>query len=747
MSATQPKAPMPGRGLTEVLLENKLSPPPVTANLVSRRSVVDRARSSACRAVGITAPAGYGKTTLLTEWANLEDRPLAWVSLDRFDDDPTSLLVALASAYAALDPRWSELAAEMSGPGISTLGRATPRLAGAFAAARQPFVLMLDDLHEVQSPDCLDVLQVLMARFPSKSQLVSSSRSEQMHLARMRAMDDAFEIGIAELALDDKGAQQIFMGSDVQLTRDQANAVTTRTEGWAVGLQLAALIAKGATGEVPEVTGDDRYVGDYLYQEILVRQPEDLQRFLRRTSVLEQLSGPLCDAVLESKDATQRLRALEGSGLFLIGLDRRRRWYRYHSLFREFLLSELYRCDAAEVDALHVKASDWYEEQGFAEMALEHLLQTSEGHRAALLLTEMAQPTYQSGRLATTLRWLAMIGDSSIRDYPPLAVLAGWGGVLTGNTIEAERWAAYLDGASHSSPPAGGSASFESMRAQLRVAMCPLGPDTMLKDAEFAVAQESMSSPWRHNALWSLGEAHLLVNDGDAARRRFTEASKTALESGMVDSLVIGEAELAIMAMDQGKWAEAGEHLDLALAIVDEKRMQDYVMSLLAFAGSARLALHHGDRERAQTSLTRAMRGRHLATYVLPFLAVRLRLQLARGYLALNDLGAARQLARECDEVVDRRPDLGTLNDQLKGLRDVLRSSGQTTTRMSILTPAEFRLLPYLQTYLTLAEIAERLCVSRNTVNSQIYAIYRKLGASSRREAVEQAIEKGLLGD
>jgi LuxR family transcriptional regulator, maltose regulon positive regulatory protein len=747
--ALEEQSPTAGDHLTDLLLNSKLSPPPVTRNIVSRKDVIERARTSGCRAVGITAPAGYGKSTLLLEWARMEDRPLAWLSLDRFDDDPTRLVTSLASAYALVDSTWRDLVAEMSGPGTSVLGRAAPRLAAAFASVARPFVLMVDDLHEVQSDDCHDVLELIMTRFPSGSQFASSSRSEQPHLSRLRSMGDAMEIGMDELALDEVGARTIFQEAHVELTPESVGEVTKRTEGWPVGIQLAALIARDAEDEGYFVTGDDRYVADYLYREILSRQPEHLQMFLRRTSVLEQMGGSLCDAVLESHDAVQTLRELERRNLFVLPLDRRRRWYRYHALFREFLLSELRRRDPGEIDDLHRRAADWYEAQGSPEMALEHLLQTAERDRAMRLLVSLSQPTYQRGGLSTWVRWLSTISDASIRSFPPIAVHAGWAALLTGDTVGTERWAALAESASYSEDPLDGSSSFESARAMLRAAMCPLGPSTMLSDAEFAAAQESASSPWRPVPILYMGEAHLLLEGGgDAASPFFVEASQIALEPGTdVGARIVSESELAIIAMDQGQWHEASNHLDQALTTIDECRMQDYITSLLAYSGAGRLALHRGQRDTAVAWLTRAMRIRHLATYVYPFQAVRVRIQIARVFFALSDPGAARQLARECDEILAHRPALGTLNDDLSELRDLLRTSETDATRLSVLTPAEFRLLPYLQTYLTVADIAKRLSVSRNTVRSQISSIYRKLGVSSRKEAVEDAIAKGLLGD
>jgi LuxR family transcriptional regulator, maltose regulon positive regulatory protein len=283
--------------------------------------------------VAVTAPAGYGKSTLLAEWALAEDRRVASLSLDRFDDDPTILLTLLASAYARVSPGNADLIADMSGLGVSPLGRAAPRLASVFRTSPFPFVLMLDDLHELRSPACHDVLGVVISGIPGGSQLVAASRFEQPHLPRLRAAGDALEITGSDLALDAAGAEQIFAAAHVSLTRERARAVTERTEGWPVGLYLAAVIARDGRGDGLTVSGDDRYVADYLYRESLMKLPKSIQRFLRRTAVLDQLCAPLCDALLEESDGQQRLRSVESLSLFVIPLDRRRQWYRYHALF------------------------------------------------------------------------------------------------------------------------------------------------------------------------------------------------------------------------------------------------------------------------------------------------------------------------------------------------------------------------------------------------------------------------------
>jgi LuxR family maltose regulon positive regulatory protein len=733
-------------GLDGSLLEAKVSVPQPRGGMVSRGGLIDAARSSGCRVVGVTAPAGYGKSTLLTEWAVAEDRRVAWASLDRFDDDPAALLTVLASAYAQAVPGSAELVADMGGLGTSVLGRAAPRLASVFRTSPFPFVLMLDDLHDVQSPACHDVLEVVISGIPRGSQLVTASRAEQPHLPRLRAAADAWELGAGDLAFDAMGAAQVFSEANVELTPGMAATVTERTEGWPVGVFLASLIARDATGEALTISGEDRYVADYLYREALLRLPESTRRFLRRTAVLDQLSAPLCEAVVGEPGAQEQLRRLEASSLFLVPLDRRREWYRYHALFREFLLGELRRVEPDVTAKLHLRAADWYEGNGSPALALEHLLNTTEQDRCVQLVAALILPTYQVGQMSTVQRWLTTVGDAAIEAYPPLAVLAAWVAVLTGQTVEAQRWAAILDASSFDAVPADGSASFESARAMLRSAMCVAGPDQAMADANLAVAHEQSWSPWRDQALYLLGEAHLLTGGVDQAATLFTEASAVSVTNANTDVLVLSESELTLLAMDRSRWTEATDHLEIALATIDRHRVHDYALSVLAFTAAARLAMHRGDLKEADRQLTSAMRARPTLAIPLPYLAVRARLQIAKVYWALGDQATARHLLREIDDILLERPALGVLVQEVSGFRETITAARTGTAGESPLTPAELRLLPYLQTHLTIREIAERLFVSRNTVNSEVGSIYRKLGVSSRNDAVEHATAIGLLG-
>jgi LuxR family maltose regulon positive regulatory protein len=745
--ADSPPAPAPPRfDLDALLLETKLAAPAPRAGLVSRADMISRARADGRRVVAVSAPAGYGKSSLLAEWAAAETRPVGWISLDRFDDDPAALLTLIAAAYLRAVGGDARLVTDMSSSGPAMLGRAAPRLASALRNSPVPFAIMIDDLHELRAPACHDVLSVLVAGIPAGSQFVATSRHDQPHVAWLRASDEVVELGVDDLALDAAGAAQIFASARAPLAPGLAQAVVERTEGWPVGLHLAALLARDRPDEEVSVSGDDPYVTDYLYRESLASLPEETQRFLRRTAVPERLSAGLCDALLASTNAQSVLRELEASHAFLIPLDRHRRWYRYHGLFREFLLAELRRSEPEIEEQLHERAADWYEANASAPNAVEHLLLTSDRDRAVRLVNLLALPVYESGQVATLTRWLDALGDDAIATYPPIAALAGWVAALTGQVRQAERWASIVEAAEFDGTPADGTASFASGRAMMRSFMCPAGPEQCLADAEFALAAEPSWSPWRELALAVAGEALLLKGDTGTADARFVESSALALAAGNWEIMAIADAERALLAMDQGSWDLAARLVDHTRSAIDAHGMHDYAAVSLAFAAAARVALHRGDRPQAERELARAMRARAICTYVHPMLAVRLRLHTAIAHVAMGAVPIARHLMREIDDILTQRPALGALAEEVSRFRRVLDAATVGHVAGPPLTPAELRLLPYLQTHLTMPEIGERLFVSRNTVRTEVSSIYRKLGVSSRTEAVERATAIGLLG-
>ncbi|HEX5858304.1 MAG TPA: LuxR C-terminal-related transcriptional regulator, partial [Microbacterium sp.] len=545
--------------------------------------------------------------------------------------------------------------------------------------------------------------------------------------------------------LDADGARQIFREERVPATPALLETVTARTEGWPVGLHLAAMIARDSGDAATLIVGEDRYVADYLYRESFSALPEHVQLFLRRTAVLEHMTDELCQSVAGTT-VPGGLRWLESSNVFLVPQDRTRSWYRYHPLYREFLLGELRREEPGTTPELHERAAAWYRGHQMTAMAIDHLLQASDLPAAAAHIAEVGLATYQSGGLATLQRWMRTLGDAEILAHPPLHVLTGWTAVLSGDVVTAERWAAAAEAATLEGTPGDGSASFASARAMLRAVMCAAGPDRMLADAEFALAAEPSWSAWHDVALYAAGDAHVLLGNADTAAEHFLAVTTRPTDSGNIGARVLSHTQLAMIYLSRGRATEAAVLLETAQAMIEDARIQDYATAVLTFAALARLALHRGDLKTADRELTRAMRTRPACTAALPTLSVPIRLHLASTYWALGDFATARHLVREIEDILLRRPDLGVLLEQFETLKTLVATTVPGAQGGPPLTPAELRLLPYLQTHLSIPEIGARLFVSRNTVSTEVGSIYRKLGVSSRSEAVERATAIGLLG-
>lgn len=711
---------------------------------VSRRDVIDRARRSNAHLVAVTAPAGYGKSTMLAEWAAREDRPTGWATVDTQDDDPVALLTLLAAACADISPRARGVALEMGNVGAGVLGRSAPMLAAALADAQSPFVLFVDDIHAASSDACRDVLEVLLDAVPDGSQIVLASRHEQPYLARLRAEGTTFEITANELRIDREGAKTIFRGADAKVSDEDIDLAVDRCEGWATGLFLWAL-AVNAGADVGTIGGGERFVADYLYGEALRGLSGELRDFLRRTAVLEQLSGPLCDAVLERDDSQSVLRALEARNVFIVALDGHRRWFRYHALFRDFLLGELAEAEGVGAAELHRRAADWYIGDGSPQRAVGHLLAAGDRSRAGELVTELAVSTVEKGRVDLVERWLARIGPTAIESSPELVSIAAWIAMLQGQSPAAERWASALASARTDSPTSDGAGALAASQAMVRVGMWTGTPASLREDARYAEAHTPEWSRWRAPAQYLLGSASLLAGDVDAAKQALLACVATAESQGNTVALILSRGDLSVIEMDTGKTDGALRHAEAAVSTIDSYHMDGYPTAAVALAARARVALRRGDAVATRRFLARAMRARIHCTHVLPFLAIRSRLQMAKVFAAMGEAASARQLLTEIDALLLVRPHVGALAEQVAEFRRALGDDTGPVLALP-LTPAEMRLLPYLQTHLMIAEIGERLFISRNTASTEVKSIYRKLGVTTRSAAVARAVELGLLG-
>ena len=535
----------------------------------------------------------------------------------------------------------------------------------------------------------------------------------------------------------------------VELSEDEVADVRQATEGWPAGVYFASLSIEASGGHERtgrRFSGDDRVVRDYLGLELLSNLSAPEIRFATRTAALDQMCGPLCDAVLGETGSAEMLESLEQASLFVVPLDRQRRWYRYHRLCHQMLRSELDRREPGAARELQLRAATWCEAHELHEAALSYANAAGDEDRIAALVARLIMPLYSSGQIATVERWLKRFDGGGLGRDAAISVLGAFIHAVRGRPLEAERWiAAAGRGVLRRQLPDGGM-SIEPWIALVRAFMCADGVDRMRADAETAISGLVPDSRWRGHALLLLGVAHALAGEEGEAELVFADAGEMALRSGAngTASVVLAERSLLALAYDDVESAEA--LLRVARGTVRDAGIDGYATTALVHAASARCAIRRGDPRGAGDDLARAHNLLPLLTYALPWLSVQARLELVRTHIGLADPASARVLMAEVAAIRRRRPDLGILGAQADVLSAQAASlRGSAADWAATLTRAELRLLPLLTTHLSFREIGERLYVSRNTVKTEAISVYRKLGVRSRSAAIERAAELGLL--
>ena len=630
---------------------------------MARTELVDRLLASSAPVISVVAPPGYGKTILLAQWAERRRSAVGWVSLDDHDNDPAVLLTYIAVALDRIERISPTVFRALASSGAAM--EVPRRLASAMATMDRPFTLVVDHLEAVTNRECLDTIAALAVAVPGGSQVAIASRDGlPLPEARLRAQGGIVEIGVDDLAMDEQEAAMLLREAEVELADADVHELVRRTEGWPAGLYLGALANRegGApTGIGVTFTGDDRYVVDYLRSEFLDRvSPSDVA-FLTRSSILDRMCGPLCDATLGVTGSSEALEQLERRNLLIVPLDRRREWYRYHHLFGELLRSELRRREPDILDALHLRAATWCERNGMPEAAIPHAQAACADDRVASIVLQLANPVWASGRCDTVLRWMEWFeANDLIERHPAIAVHGALMFALVGKPGATERWATAAERTTATGVLADGN-TMESTLAYLRALLCRRGPEEMRRDARISWQGLSPSSPYRSTMLHVEGLSHLLVGDADVADAFFARAVDTAERSGSLPSVPVLLSTRCIPAIERGDWQAAESFAERALALVDDGRFDDYWTSALVFAVAARVALQRGDPEQGRQLVTRAARLRPLLNYALPVVSAQALIEMARGYIALADPGGARAVLKQSGDIFQQRPDLGNL--------------------------------------------------------------------------------------
>ncbi len=648
------------------ILATKLYIPPPRPKVVLRPHLIERLNegfSAGCKLTLISAPAGFGKTTLVSEWVAVCERPVAWLSLDEGDNDPTRFLTYLIAALQtiAADIGAGVLPMLQSPQPLSTESILTALL-NEITAIPDHFVLVLDDYHVIDAKPVDEALTFLLEHLPPHMHLVIATREDpHLPLARLRAGGQLTELRAADLRFTpSEAAEFLNQVMNLNLSIGDITALETRTEGWIAGLQLAAISMQGhqdATSFIQSFTGSHHFVLDYLIEEVLHQQPEDYQTFLLRTSILDRMCGPLCDAVLldPSVPGQETLEYLERTNLFIVPLDNERRWYRYHHLFAELLQQRLQQSassgnEEGGVAEYHIRASRWYEDNGLEIEAFQHAVAANDIDRAERIIQGKGIPLHFRGAVTAILAWLASLPKTVLDARPSLCVRYATLSLVAGQTTGVEeklQWAEValataLQGAEPDDKTRDLIGQIAASRATL--ALTRYQPDAMITQARRALEYLPPDSLFsRIRAIWTLGFAYQVQGDRAAAGQAYTEAIAISQASGNIRMTIVATISLGAIQELENHLYQAAETFRRGLQLAGD-HPQPFENE--AHLGLARIFYEWNDLEAAeqygQQGLQLAKQyDRVIDRYILSevFLA---RLQLARGDVA----GAASMLSQ-----------------------------------------------------------------------------------------------------
>jgi LuxR family maltose regulon positive regulatory protein len=543
---------------------------------VERVELVDYlARATASKLLLVDAPAGFGKTTLIAQWRSSQDesRPFAWVSLDPGDNDPSQLwwhvAHALQQACPKLDADEIMRAVRSRAPDITQT--ILPLLINKLAVLPEPLVLVLDDYHVIRERDCHDQVAFLVSHLPQALQLVLITRAHPpLPLARWRASREMVEVRARELRFGLAQAAELVAAVGIELSQTDLADLVDRAGGWPAGIYLAALSMRGhpSPGDfIRQFIGNSRFVVDFLTEEVLSSQPDEIRRFLARTSILSRFSAPLCQAVAGSANAAEIIGTLERENLFVIPLDDNRQWFRYCHLFAQVLRNELARTEPEIVPALHERASAWYRQSGSADEAICHAHAAGDVTGAVNLIAGNWPAYVDSGQVAKVRGWLSPLGDSRISADPVAAHCAAWAAALSGDRESLRRWLPVIEAAAHDGPLPDGIRSLQSSAALLKGTFGLEGIGPMREAATQATRLETdPASPWYAVARASCAAAAFWSGDRDAAAI-YAQAALSGTGSRPAIRM-LGHAILSLIAVDQGNPDDAEQHARIAREIM-----------------------------------------------------------------------------------------------------------------------------------------------------------------------------------
>jgi LuxR family maltose regulon positive regulatory protein len=692
---------------------------------------------------------------LVAQWAASArgERPVAWLSLETDDNDPVRFWMYIIEGLRSVVPGIGEASvAILRAPGVNLVDEALPPLVNELVDVSEQLVLVLDDYHAIEDERIHEGMASLIEHLPSTLRIVMTSRVEPpLRVGTLRARAQLSEVDAVQLRFSVSEAESMLNAvHGLGLSPEMVKRLHDRTEGWAAGLYLAVLSMRGredASGLVESFTGSDRRVVDYLAAEVLGEQREAELDFLLHTSVLDSFCAPLCDAVTGARDSRAKLDRIERVNYFLIPLDPRHEWYRYHHLFGQLLRHELERREPRRAAQLHDRAGRWFLDAGMVSEAIGHLTAAGELDAASELIDNHWLAFTNAGQRETVARWMNHLPHGYIAGDGRLCLVQARTALAVGERSEVLRWVDLATQAPINNP--GDDVELgEEVTVVRAAALQLLGDMRQAEQLAQRLAPLDGSSTWHSLAACLLGTSARSFDATDDAQALFETALKlgSSSQNFIVSMLALGR--LALIAADRGDWLGCTAKIEAAFDVVRTNGLEEYWICSSAHIARGRLFRHDRRPTEAAAELGRAVslarRGAGLVelSYALTTLA-----ELRR---ELGDRSAARELVIEARELLSRCPEPGTLAPRLveqseTSLRLVVDLSGARPVVIDELTVREQAVLGLLPTGLSAREIGDELGISRDTVKTHTKRIYQKLGVSSRRDAVARGRGLGLL--
>lgn len=748
-------------------IESKLHAPNARAEWVDRPEILGHLAQTAGKLVLVAAPAGFGKTTLVAQWraSSAENRPFAWVSLDPGDDDPGRLWWYVVCALQRACPQFNgeDILGALRVQAPEVTGAVLPVLLNELTVLPSPVVLVLDDYHVITERLCHEQIAFLLDHLPPSTQIVLVTRTEpRLAMARLRTAGELAEVRVPELRFTaGQAATLVRSVADVGLSEPDLADLMDRTEGWPAGVYLAALSLRGHPSPhafIRQFTGDNRFVVDFLADEVLGRQPPEVQRFLTRTSILGRFCAPLCDAVAGAANAAEIIEVLERENLFIVPLDEIRRWYRYHHLFAQVLRGQLEQAEPAMLPVLHGRASAWHRQHGSADEAISHAIAAGDYAAATGLITDHWFGYVNTGQVATVLGWVHSLGEDQIAARPVAAHCAAWAAALSGDRQTARGWLPVIEAAPDEGPLPDGMRSLRFSAALLRGVYGFEGIRAMRESAAVAVELENdPASPWYPLARGALGFSNYMAGMPEAATGPLREAAYGAASLPL--TRIVALSTLSLIAVERGRVPEARKLVRAARSLGQRDEFRRTPSASLALVAAGAVLAAQGRLDQARTELERALWSRRRIAGASPWPTLKATLLLSRVLLDAGDRAGAAELASEASEVLAAWPDgadypraeLAALERRLALARRppaphpaAPSAASPAAPLAEALTERELAVLYLLDGSMSLREIGQELYVSANTVKTHTQSIYRKLGVSTRHDAVERARLLGM---